>query len=403
MSEKGEGNMSKPHINIDAFPMVDDHYSGVGHYTTGIVSGFDELAGEGKITYSLIVPKHWASRLQKYELAHCSRIIKNPIPNKVIRGIMKYRLNFPVDLFIGKGIYYFPSFLAWPTWKARSSVVVHDVTYLAVPECVDKGNRDYLEQTVPFSMRNAQNIICVSDFSKSEIVKYYNFDQEKVFVAHPSIDRKHFYRRSVEEVRRVKAKYDIFSDKYILSVGNVEPRKNYGRLVDAYTQLPQKITDKYPLVIVGAGGWNNDDVLEKIQKAKENGFRIINPKRFVLDEDMPALYTGAQFFAFTPIYEGFGMPPLEAMACKTPVLVSNNSSVPEAVGASATFVDPFSVEAIKSGMIDMIDKTEVDRSQFDEIMESHLESLNWRKSAEITAAALTGLPIEHFYKDEAAK
>jgi len=388
-----------PHIQVDAFPLVDDHFSGVGHYTLGIVRGLDELAGEGKLTYSLIVPKHWADRLKKYDFEHTKSIVRNPVPNRVIRGFMKFKWNVPLDFILGRGYYYFPSFLAWPTWVAKSTVVVHDVTYLAVPECVDKGNREYLEEVVPFSLKNARNIIAVSEFSKSEIVKYYGLNPDIISVAHPSIERRHFYRRSAEEIHKVKAKYDIFSDKYILSVGNVEPRKNYGRLVEAYTSLPKEITDKYPLVIVGAGGWNNEDVKAQIQKAKEEGYKIINPKQFVVDEDMPALFSGAQFFVFAPIYEGFGMSPLEAYACGTPVIASNVASVPEAAGEAAVYVDPYDVNDIKEKMEEMTKKTEEDRSQFDKAMEKHLESLNWRASAEITAASLTGLPIEHFKKE----
>jgi glycosyltransferase involved in cell wall biosynthesis len=389
-------NKKIPHIQVDAFPLVDDHFSGVGHYTLGIVSGLDELAGEGKLTYSLITPRHRAGRLAKYDLQHFKSIKKNPVPNRIIRGFMKYGWPVPFDLLLGKGFYYFPSFLAWPTWRAKSTVVVHDVTYLAVPECVDKGNREYLEKVVPFSIKNARNIIAVSEFSKSEIVKYYGLNEELISVAHPSVDRRHFYKRSAEEIHKVKAKYDIFSDHYILSVGNVEPRKNYARLIDAYTSLPKKITDKYPLVIVGAGGWNNEDVKEKMQEAKENGYRIINPKQFVLDEDMPALYSGARFFVFTPIYEGFGMSPLEAYACGTPVIASKIASVPEAAGKAAVYVDPYDVDDIRKKIEDMVQRTEKDRNQFDKRIEQHLKSLSWRPSAEKTAAALTGLPVEYF-------
>lgn len=393
--------MSKiPHIMVDAFPLVDSHFSGVGHYTLGIVKGFDELAREGKLTYSLIVPRRWSDRLKPYNLNHYKSIIKNPVPNKIIRGFMKYHWNVPLDLVLGRGYYYFPSFLAWPTWFSKSTVVVHDITYLAVPECVDKGNREYLTQTVPFSIKNAQNIIAVSQFSKDEMVKYYKLEDDKVFVAHPSIDRSLFYRRSEEEVRKVRLKYDIYDEKYILSVGNVEPRKNYETLVDAYTSLPKHITDEYPLVIVGAGGWNNDGVKAKIQKAKENGYKIIHPKQFVVDDDMPALYSGAQFFVFVPIYEGFGMSPLEAYACGTPVITSNNTSLPEAAGNACMYVDPMDTKALAKAMQEMFKKTEQDRHQFDEAMEAHLKSLRWRTSAEITASALTGLPIEYFKKGE---
>lgn len=394
---------STPHIQVDAFPMVDSHYSGVGHYTTGIVRAFDEMAGEGKLTYSLIVPRKWGGRLAKYELEHYRTIKKNPVPQRILRGFMKYHWKVPFDVILGKGFYWFPSFLAWPTWRAKSSVVVHDVTFLAVPECVHEGNREYLARTVPFSLKNANNVICVSEFSKSEIAKFYSYDKDKIFVAHPSIDRRLFYKRSAEEVHRVKAKYDIFSDKYIFTVGNLEPRKNYERLVDAYTSLPRKVTDEYPLVIVGAGGWNNESLNEKIQKAKEDGYRIIHPKQFVLDEDMPALYTGARFFIFTPIYEGFGMSPLEAYACGTPVIASNNTSVPEATGDACLSVDPYDTDAIRGAMIDMFGRLDEDPHQFDVAMKKHLETLSWRKSAEITASALTGLPVSYFAGQEAGK
>jgi len=391
--------MKVPHIQVDAFPLVDDHFSGVGHYTLGIVQGLDELANEGRLTYSLITPRHWTGRVDKYRFTRTERVIPNPIPNRVIRGIMKYHLPFPFDLVLGKGSYYFPSFLAWPSVRKNSTVVVHDVTYLAVPECVDKGNREYLEKTVPFSIKNSKNIIAVSEFSKSEIIKYYDIDPKKVHVAHPSVDKKHFYRRSAEEIRKVRLKYDIYDENYILSVGNIEPRKNYGRLIDAYMQLPKKVTDKYPLVIVGAGGWNNDDIKEKIQFAKEQGYRIINPKQFVLDRDMPALYSGAHFFAFTPIYEGFGMSPLEAYACGTPVVASKVASVPEAAGEAAIYADPFDVDSITKAFNKMITTLADDPHYFNEKIEAHLDSLNWRKSAEITASVLTGKPIEYFRRD----
>jgi glycosyltransferase involved in cell wall biosynthesis len=389
-----------PHIQVDAFPLVDTHFSGIGHYTLGIVSGLDELAGEGKLTYSLVVPKGWADRLRKYDFEHCKSVVKSPIPNRVMRGFMKWHWDVPVDFILGQGHYYFPSFLAWPTWIAKSTVVVHDITYVAVPECVDKGNRDYLERVVPFSLKNAENIIAVSEFSKSEIVKYYKVDPKIVSVAHPSVDRKHFYSRSAEEVHKVKAKYDIFADKYIFSVGNVEPRKNYTRLIEAYKKLPKNITDECPLVIVGAGGWNNDDIKAAMQQAKEEGYRIINPKQFVLDEDIPALYSGASFYVFVPIYEGFGMSPLEAYACGVPVIASNVASVPEAAGKAAIYVDPYDVDDIAEKMREMFTKIEENPHQFDEAMEKHLQSLSWRPSAEITAAALTGLPVEHFQKKE---
>lgn len=391
--------MKIPHIQVDAFPIVDDHFSGVGHYTLGIIRGFDELASEGKLTYSLITPRRWTAKVDKYNLEHYKKVIPNPVPNKVIRAIMRFHTFMPFDTLLGKGCYYFPSFLAWPMARSRSSVVIHDVTFLAVPECVDEGNREYLKKTVPFSMNNVSSVIAVSEFSKSEIIKYYGASEKDIVVAHPSIDRRHFYKRSKEEIHKVKAKYDIFSESYILTVGNIEPRKNYDTLIKSYRALPKEVTDKYPLVIIGAGGWNNEHIKKEIQGAKEAGYKIINPKQFVEDEDMPALYSGAQFYVFVPIYEGFGMSPLEAYACGTPVLASNVASVPEAAGKAAEYVDPHNIPEITAKLLKMVKRTETDRASFMQPIEDHLMSLSWRKSAEITAAALTGLPVEYFKKD----
>ena len=134
-----------PHIMVDAFPMVDDHYSGIGHYTTGIATALDELAGEEKLTYSLIVPSKWAQRIHGYNLQNYRKVIKNPVPHRIIRGLIKYNINFPLDIFLGRGRYYFPSYISWPLWFNESVVVIHDVTYLAVPECVAEPNRKYLE------------------------------------------------------------------------------------------------------------------------------------------------------------------------------------------------------------------------------------------------------------------
>jgi len=388
-----------PHIQVEFSTATNDIVAGIGHYTLGITLGLDELAAEGKLTYSLIVPRHRSSRVTRFNLRNYKKIITNPIPSRFMRGFMKYHWNVPMNWLLGRGRYYFPSFEAWPTWGAKSSVVFHDMTYLAEPDCVMKGHRNYMLRFMPFSTKNAHNIITVSEFSKTEITCYLHYPKSKIFVATPSIDRRLFYKRSASEIYKVKLKYDIWFEDYILSVGSIEPRKNYERLLDAYVSLPRKVTDKYPLVMVGADGWENEALLAKIQRAKENGYKIIKPARFVEDKDLPALYSGTQFFVFVPIYEGFGMPPLEALACGTPVLASKGTSVTEAVGDAAVYCDPFSAKDIAEKLRYMVSETEKDRSQWDDRINKHLESLNWRKSAEITASALTDLPVSYFKRE----
>ncbi len=246
-----------PHIKVDATALVDPKFSGVGHYTLGIVEMFDEMAAEGKLTYTLIVTRNSKHRLKKFNLKHYKRVITNPVPHRIIKGFIWHKWPVPLDLILGPGNYYFPNFEKWPLWFSRSAVVVHDITYAAVPECVpEETNRTYLNRIMPGVVKKAAAIIAVSRFSKREIAKFHNVPEEKIFVASPSIDKELLQPSNEAEIKRVKAKYNIFSKGYLLSIGNLEPRKNYERLIDAYTSLPKNITDNYPLVTVGAGGWD---------------------------------------------------------------------------------------------------------------------------------------------------
>lgn len=388
-----------PHIQVDAFAIVDDHFSGIGHYTVGIVGGLDQLAAEGKLTYSLIAPRRWKHRVAKFpQLAHYEKVLTTPLPIRVIRRLLAKGVRlWPMDLLLGKGYYYFSSFLSWPTTKASpSTVVIHDVTFEAVPECVHEGNRKYLSRVVPHSLRNSKNVITVSQFSKDEVVKFYGIDPARVTVAYPCVDRKLFYRRSEEDIKAVKAKHNIFDEQYIFFISNIEPRKNVSKLVDAYLALPREITKKCALVIVGGGGWNNEEILAKIQKAKEDGYHIIRPNYFVHDEDVPALLSGAVCHAFPSIYEGFGMPPLEALACGTPTVVGDIPSAHECAGDAGIYTNPDSVEDIRDKLLEAITMPEKRRAELRAKGYEQVAKFSWRKSAEITASVLTGKPLEYF-------
>lgn len=388
-----------PHIKVDATVIANEILSGVGNYTLGIVRGFDELAGEGKLTYSLIAPWRRAKNLKKHGLKNFKAIIKIPVPEKYINGLRYFHIPAPVDLLFGPGTYYFPHFRSWPTWFSKSGIVVHDTAYIAYPDTVLGKNLTYMLRTVPGSVKNAKVIFTPSEFSREEVIKHLKVDPEKVVTATAAVDTKLYYPRSIAEIKKTKAKYDIFYDNYLLMVANIEPRKNYIKLIDAYTSLPRSFTDKYPLVIIGADGWNNEKILERVQKAKENNYRIIHPRQFVPNEDLAALYSGASLYVFTPLYEGFGMSVLESYACGTPAVVSNSSSLPEAGGPEAIYLNPDNAKDIAEKIESTVKLLEKDPSKFNVSIKKHLKHYNnWRKSAEVTAAALTGLPVEHFKK-----
>ena len=231
----------------------------------------------------------------------------------------------------------FHQFRQLPLLRSKSATIVYDISFEIVPQYVDANNAQYLSKVVRKTIKESNLIITISNYTKSELISFYNINPAKVLVAYPAVDRKYFYRRSEWEVDRVKRNYEL-PDNYILFVGNIEPRKNITTLIDAYTKLPRSYSDKAPLLLVGASGWLNEDIFDKIKKAKQNGYTIARPKSYVDDEDIPAVYSGSSMLVYPSHYEGFGMPPLEAMSCGVPVITSDNTSLPEVVGNAGILV-----------------------------------------------------------------
>lgn len=382
---------SPPHIYVDATPLVADHFSGVGHYTLGIVQGFDQLAGEGKLEYSLIVEAGRSGRLQKYGLRHCRKVIKNPLPARVMRWLTRLNVPLRFDWLFGKGNYYFSDVLTWRLSGASSTTtVVHDMAFKAMPETLDGRNLRYYERIVPMTLNRADHIVAVSEFTKSEIVKYYGVDPSRITVVHAAVDTKSMYRCGEKEIESVKKKYGLPDGKYILTLGNLDPRKNHARMLDAFTKLPKELTDEYAWVFVGAGGWKNSDLYEKIASLKEQGYKIIIPGKFVVDQDRPALFSGADLFVLMSLYEGFGMQVPEALACGARVLISNTGSLPEAGGEAAFYANPKDVDDIAE-KIEYLLKGGSSKDQ--KVIEEQLSKFDWQASAASTAAAATDTPI----------
>jgi glycosyltransferase involved in cell wall biosynthesis len=157
-------------------------------------------------------------------------------------------------------------------------------------------------------------------------------------VAYPGIDAERFTSVPGQNDRQIVERYGI-KGEYLLFLGTLEPRKNITGLIAAYTHLPRKITDKYALVLAGSRGWNDFEIQSVLNDAREKGYRILTPGKIAF-ENLPALYRSARAFAFLSHYEGFGIPPLEAMACGTPVIASDIPTIRESLGDCALLVKP---------------------------------------------------------------
>ena len=262
----------------------------------------------------------------------------------------------PYHWFFGtdRDVTIFFNFIIPPGVKGKKIAVVHDMAYKAYPETVNKKTLRWLQLTLKKSCQRADAIVTVSEFSKQEIIKYLGVPEEKIVVMANGVDLDIFrmdYEK--ERVTAVKEKFQI-QGEYFLYLGTLEPRKNIERLVRAYGQMleqwdREKIEKEPPkLVLAGGKGWLYDSIFET---TRELGLdKKVLFTGYIEENEVPVLMKGSRAFVFPSLYEGFGMPPLEAMACGTPVLASTAASLPEVVGEIGVLVDPESVDDICHGL-----------------------------------------------------
>jgi glycosyltransferase involved in cell wall biosynthesis len=241
---------------------------------------------------------------------------------------------------------HFFNFIVPPFSKGKTVVTIHDLGFKRFPETLTVKTKLLLRLNLRKSLKRADLILADSEFTRQEILYFYDCPPEKIRVLYSGVEHERYHVNiPAEEITRVKTKQGITGD-YILYLGTLEPRKNIERLISAYAQLKQRQPIVPPLIIAGKKGWLYDGIFEKARSLTDN----IHFTGYIPEEDKPGLLAGALFFCFPSLYEGFGLPPLEAMACGTPVLCSNAASLPEVVGDAGLLVDPFSVEEIADGM-----------------------------------------------------
>lgn len=224
-----------------------------------------------------------------------------------------------------------------------SMVTVHDLAFEVVPEAYPPGLLRYLRTVVPIAVRRATQVAVVSQTTRSDVIERYRVSAERVIVIPNAADRRFFEPSPLRESTRVELGVP---DDYVLAVGTIEPRKNYRTLLEAQRRS-FSITQR-PLVVVGRSGWNNDAEMRLLAELQQTG--AVVPLLNAPDSLLPGLYAGAAAAVYVPLYEGFGLPILEAMAAGTSVIASDIPSVREFANETATFVDASSVEAVAVGL-----------------------------------------------------
>jgi glycosyltransferase involved in cell wall biosynthesis len=235
--------------------------------------------------------------------------------------------------------------LLLPLRGVPTVLTVHDLIFRHLPQHHKRLNRWYLNLTLPLFCRRATHIIAISEQTRRDVVAAYDIPVEKISVIYEAADP-HFRPQSPEMTAAVCARYSL-PERYLLSVGTIEPRKNLTRLLAAFERLhAEGLTDA--LVLAGKRGWLTGEFDAALERSPAKQ-AVIFPG-FVADEDLPAVYAGAQVFTMPSLYEGFGLPVLEAMACGVPVACSNISSLPEIAGDAALLFNPTDVESISDAL-----------------------------------------------------
>ena len=260
----------------------------------------------------------------------------------------------PADAFTGPvDLFHFPSFVARPLRSARAVVTIHDLAFKRMPELSERKNVMFLERHIPRTLEHVRLVLADSEFTARELVDLYGYPEERIRVTYLGVGE-HFQPRPVPETDDIRRRHSL-PGRFILCVATVEPRKNIGTLIEAYALLCREAADCPKLVLVGGEGWGGEPArIERlIDRLRLQGTVVW--RDYISHEELPALYSAACLFVFPSLYEGFGLPPLEAMACGTPVVCSGAPSLPEVVGDAALLVPPRDAECMAGAMRKLLD------------------------------------------------
>jgi glycosyltransferase involved in cell wall biosynthesis len=380
-------------------------------YTTGAYPG----AGVARYTRSLVEALTRADRFNQYTLfygargldrtteayAHLAALVEGR-PNVHVQELgwsprqltilwQRLRLPWPVDGVIGPhDVIHAPDFIGPPHRQGRSIVTIHDLSFLIVPEYADPKLVSYLKGAVPRAVRRADQVVAVSETTRQDLIRLLKVKPERVITVPNGIDpafqpMPRYYVASRGGALRLRLQLPA---RFILHVGTLEPRKNLVRLIEAYYTLVAsgRAYDHY-LVLAGRKGWLYEPIFARVEQlGLHQHVRFVD---YVPEADLPLLYNMASVFAYPSLYEGFGLPVAEAMACGVPTLTSRVGATAEIAGDSALLIDPLDTASIATGIEMLLERGDA-RAHFSQLGQARVANNTW----DATAQQMLGL-FEH--------
>lgn len=371
-------------IGIDLRCLESGEKSGVGEYAVNLVENILRL--DQANSYLLFSNSFWEKNnyLERFEKYPNVRVKKFHWPNKLLNLCFWY-LNWPkIDRMLGGAEVLFLPNLNFAAWSKKTKVIltIHDLSFEYYPETFSEKRRLWHWFINPKKLAGrAGRIIAVSDSTKSDLISRYGVDPSKIKMIHSAAAESfRVLDRNDLALAKIAKKYAL-PYKFILYLGTIEPRKNISGLIQAYDRLRRlgnPELDKYKLVIAGSVGWKSDQIFSAIENSPYSADIIATG--MIASKDMPMIYNLASLFVYPSFFEGFGFPPLEAMACGVPVVTSNNSSLPEVVGDAAILIEPEEPEEIFHAMREVLLNRELSAKLRAKGLEQ-ANSFSWSKTA----------------------
>lgn len=314
---------------------LEPQFGGIGRYTWELCKGLREDPA--------VLPAFYAHNRLIDDPACLLRSNPKGCPGPLIRRYRKWQARRTLRKTLVHGPNYF-----LPKDAEAGIVTVHDLSVFHYPDLHPAARVRDFERHLRRSIDKAEHLITDCESIRGEVIDFASVPPERV-TAIPLGVSERFQPVPLKLRRSVLRQYGLPEKGYGLALSTLEPRKRIDHLLSAWKQLPRPIRDRFPLVIGGTGGWNNEQLHAQIQAGADEGWAI--PLGFVAEADLPAIYSGATLFGYPSVYEGFGLPPLEAMATGTPAIVAENSCLAEVTRGAALLVDPDDIEALRNAIV----------------------------------------------------
>lgn len=355
-------------IVVDAYHAIFTS-GGIARYARGLISALTEIntTDELILFYNRFRERGKAWRNERGIL----RVRQLYFPRRLLQGTWNFINWPPIELFCGSvDIFHGLHFVLPPVQKARRVLTVHDLTYLKYPSYFTnrKLNERGYRQELPRGLDKADAVIAVSQKTREDLIEIMGFPEKRVRVIYEGVDHHFFVKAEGQKVAAIQKLYGLSRPYLIFLVGTPEPRKNITRTVEAV----RKASPQLDLALIGPRG--------PLRELLGNNFRNLIFTGFVPEEHLPALLSGATISLYPSLYEGFGLPVLESMACGVPVITSNRGSLPEVAGGAAILVDPEDEDSI-AGAISELLRNEVLQNRLKILGKKRASEFTWKKTA----------------------